>query len=409
MGRAKKLCAFALACGMALGMVGCAGSQAIVLDMVGCVGGQAMADTPTGGYEMTITSEMQGDTIALLEGEIFEFASNYTKGLGLQYAPAVAKQGTDRFAPKPATISWENSRSGALYYTVRVGLQKDLSDAQAYLVNDTTIDIEYLFAAKHYYYQIYAHYENNEVVKSQIFDFYTADTPRTVSIPNVSNTRDIGGRYVLDGKYQVKQGMVYRGAEVDPSGSNALKWGTITEEGKHIMVDILGIKTDLDLRNGKTLTQSPIGPSLNYVNVSAPYYVGSNGITAAAYKDALTTEIRTFADPDNYPIYLHCSLGRDRAGTLAYLISALVGVEVEDLNRDYETSFFSITGFADAAQGAGQIDNLIPSLNALTNYLMSYGNGSLMENTEKFVKEYLGITQEEVDSIRNILLEQVTE
>ena len=402
MAKAKKLCAFIMACGMALGMVGCAGSQ-------------AMADTPVGGYEMTIKSEMQGETIVLLDGDIAQFALNYKKdgqGSAKKYADKTFTQEqlmVDRFAPKPATISWENTRNGALYYTVRVGLKSDLSDAQEYLVNDTTIDIDYLFVAKHYYYQIYAHYENNEVVKSQIFDFYTADTPRTVSIPNVSNTRDIGGRYVLDGKYQVKQGMVYRGAEVDPSGSNALKWGTITEEGKHIMVDILGIKTDLDLRNGKTLTKSPIGDSLNYVNVSAPYYVGSNGITAAAYKDALTTEIRTFADPDNYPIYLHCSLGRDRAGTLAYLISALVGVEVEDLNRDYETSFFSITGFADAAQGAGQIDNLIPSLNALTNYLMSYGNGSLMENTEKFVKEYLGITQEEVDSIRNILLEQVTE
>ena len=393
MGRAKKLCAFALACGMAL-------------DMVGCVGGQAMADTPTGGYEMTITSEMQGDTIALLEGEVYEFAANYTKGLGLQYAPAVAKQGTDRFAPKPATISWENSRSGALYYTVRVGLQKDLSDAQAYLVNDTTIDIEYLFAAKHYYYQIYAHYENNEVVKSQIFDFYTQDLPRTVSIPNVSNTRDIGGRFVLGGKYQVKQGMVYRGAEVDPSSSKA--WGAITEEGKRIMVDVLGIKTDLDLRDGKTLTQSPIDPSLVYINVAAPWYAGhENSITAAKYKAALTTEIRTFANPDNYPIYLHCSLGRDRAGTLALLISALVGVEEIDLYRDYEMSFFSITGWADASQSDAQHANLMGAVASIINHLNTYKGNSLMEKTESFVKEYLGITQEEVDTIRSMMWEEV--
>ena len=395
MGRAKKLCAFALACGMALGMVGCAGSQ-------------AMADTPTGGYEMTITSEMQGDTIALLEGEVYEFAANYTKGLGLQYAPKVAKQGTDRFAPKPATISWENSRSGALYYTVRVGLQKDLSDAQEYLVNDTTIDIEYLFAAKHYYYQIYAHYENNEVVKSQIFDFYTEDLPRTVSIPNVSNTRDIGGRFVLGGKYQVRQGMVYRGAEVDPSASQA--WGAITEEGKRIMVDVLGIKTDLDLRDGKTLTKSPIDPSLVYINVAAPWYAGhDNSITAAKYKAALTTEIRTFANPDNYPIYLHCSLGRDRAGTLALLISALVGVEEIDLYRDYEMSFFAITGWADAAQSDAQHANLMNAVASIITHLNKYKGDTLMEKTESFVKEYLGITQEEVDTIRSMMWEEVAQ
>ena len=184
------------------------------------------------------------------------------------------------------------------------------------------------------------------------------------------------------------------------------------------MVDILGIKTDLDLRDGKKLTKSPIGDSLNYINVSAPYYADASckekdsgaTINSKSYKEALTTEIRTFANPDNYPIYLHCSLGRDRAGTLAYLISALVGVELIDLQRDYETSFFSVTGWADASQGAGQINQLLPALNTLAAFLNShYPADSLMASTERFVKEYLGITQEEVDSIRNILLEQVTE
>ena len=165
--------ALVLACGMLLGAAGCAGSQA-------CAGNQAQANTPLGGYEMTITSEMQGDTIVLLDGDIAAFALNYKKdgqGSAKKYANTKASQEelmVDRFAPKPATISWENTRDGALYYTVRVGLKKDLSDAQQYLTNDTTIDIDYLFVAKHYYYQIYAHYENDEVVKSQIFDFWHA-------------------------------------------------------------------------------------------------------------------------------------------------------------------------------------------------------------------------------------------
>lgn len=400
MKKLKKWCAIAIACGMALGVAGNAVNK-------------VQAATSTSGYTATITSDMQGDTIALLGGEVGEFAMNYKtdgQGSAKKYAATGATQAdlmVDRFAPKPATISWENSRDDALYYTVRVGLEKDLSDAQQYLVSDTEVDIDYLFAAKHYYYQIYAHYENDEVVKSRVFDFYTADLPRTVHIPNVSNTRDIGGRYVQGGEYQVRQGMVYRGAEVDPASSK--KWGSITEEGKHVMLDVLGIKTDLDLR-GTSYTKSPIDDSLNYVSVSGPYYVSdSHGINSAAYKDALTTEIRTFANPDNYPIYLHCSLGRDRAGTLAYLISALVGVEVVDLNRDYEMSFFSITGWADAGQGSGKIDEMLPTFNTLTTYLMGYGNGTLAENTEKFVKEQLGITQEEVDSIRNILLEETTE
>lgn len=390
MGKAKKWLALCMAIGMAFGVVGCAGSQ-------------AKAETPKDGYEATITSEMQGDTIALLSGEILEFASNYTIGCGLNYAPILGTQSIDRFAPKPATISWENTRDGALYYTVRVGLKQDLSDAESYLVSDTSVDIDYLFAAKHYYYQIYAHYENDEVVKSRVFDFYTADLPRTVYIENVSNTRDIGGRSVLGGKYRMKQGMVYRGAEVDPSATQ--RWGAITEEGKRVMLYELGIKTDLDLRNGINLTASPIDPSLNYVNVAAPWYAH---IYNKEYKEALITEIKTFANPDNYPIYLHCSLGRDRAGTLAYLIAALVGVEEIDLYRDYEMSFFAITGWADAEQSEAQHNTLMNSLNEMTSYIKTYKGNTLMDCTESFVKEYLGITQEEVDSIRSILLEEVT-
>ena len=386
MKKTNKKLSLLLACGMVLGTAGCAGAQ-------------AGAANPEKGYQATITSSMQGETVALLGGAIGDFAANYTKGCAKQYAEEVLM--VDRFAPKPATITWENSREGALYYTLKVGLEKDLSDAESYLVSDSSANIEYLFAAKHYYYQIYAHYEGNEVVKSRVFDFYTADLPRTVLIEGVSNTRDIGGRYVQGGKYQVKQGMVYRGGEADKS------WGNITEEGKRVFLYELGIKTDLDLRDRLTYTQSPIDSSLNYINVSAPYYVGNNGINDESYKAALTTEIRTFANPDNYPIYLHCSLGRDRAGTLAYLVSALIGVEEADLYRDYETSFFSVNGWADAQQSVGKHSELMAAIDRLHHYIKDYGTGTLQENTEKFVKEYLHITDAEVQAIRSILLEEV--
>ena len=66
MRKAKKICAFIMACGMALGFVGCAGNQAV-------------AEAPKGEYKMTITSDMQGDTIALLGGDVGAFAMNYKK------------------------------------------------------------------------------------------------------------------------------------------------------------------------------------------------------------------------------------------------------------------------------------------------------------------------------------------
>ncbi len=381
-----KWCIIALLCCMMLGVTG------FTLN-------QAKADTATRDYSPTITSEMQGDTIVLLNDVVAEFAANYTIGSAINYAyPDVIN--TDRYMPKPATISWENSRDGALYYTLRVGLEKDLSDADSYIVNGTTADIDYLFAAKHYYYQVYAHYENDEVIESRIFDFYTADLPRTVYVEGVTNTRDVGGRYVLDDQYQVKQGMVYRGSEVDRS------IGKITEEGRRVMLYDLGIKTDLDLRGevNNSTNKSPIDDSLNYVHVVAPWYTW---IFTASYKEALATEIRTFANPDNYPIYLHCSFGRDRAGTLAYLVSALVGVEETDLCRDYEMTFFSRIGLENADQAAGQHADLMWYFTGMINEIQGrYPAENLMGSVERFAIEYLGITKAEVDSIRNILLEE---
>lgn len=360
----------------------------------------AKADAQPKEGQVTITSAMQGDTIALLYEDVAEFALAYEKSSAINYAPTTGVA-SDRYVPKPATISWENTREDALYYTVRVGLQSNLSDAESFIVSETTADIDYLYSAKHYYYQVYAHYDGDEVVKSRIFDFYTADIPRTVYIEGVTNTRDIGGRYVQDGEYQVKQGMVYRGAEVDR------ELGAITEEGKRVMLYDLGIKTDLDIRGGDVQNPtgtSPIDASLNYVHLEAPWYTH---IKESSYKQALTTEIRTFANPNNYPIYFHCSVGRDRAGTLSFLLGALLGVSEDDLYRDYEMSFFSRVGMKDAAQSQGTHFSAMQNITSTADYLKdSYPATTLNGSVERFVKEYLGITQAEVDSIRNTLLEK---
>lgn len=387
MGKFRKLYALGLACSMALGVAG--------LTMIQSKADMSVAST-------TITSKMQGDALVLLNGEVADFALNYTIGSAINYAPADGIA-TDRYIPKPATISWENSRDDALYYTLRVGLKQDLSDADSFIVSDTTANIDYLYSAKHYYYQVYAHYDNDEVVKSRVFDFYTADVPRTVYVEGVTNTRDIGGRYVLDGQYQVKQGMVYRGSEVDR------ELGAITEEGKRVMVHDLGIKTDLDIRGGDVQypsNASPIDASLNYIHLEAPWYTG---IFTASYKEDLTTEIRTFANPDNYPIFFHCSVGRDRAGTLSGLIGALLGVSFEDICRDYEMSFLSRVGLNDATQGEGKHLELMNYFkNTFEQIQAKYPAATLMDSVERFVEEYLGITQAEVDSIRNILLEEAS-
>lgn len=331
-------------------------------------------------------SPSKGAEVSLLSGGIYEVASNYDP---TAYATEAYWGTGDNYAPESVDITW-TSDEGASYYTVKVATNKGMKEAEKYVTYDEKITLSDLYAGTHYYYQVIAKFEN-KTVKSRIFDFYTADLPRTIYIDGVSNTRDAGGCKTEDGKYRVKQGMLYRGGLLED----------ITEEGKEQFLYTYGIKTDLDLRGNNG--SSPVSADVNYIGVSGPWYTYEDGVFAEKYKEALKTEIRTYANADNYPIYVHCSLGRDRTGTIMFLINALCGVGQADLYRDYELSFFSVKGCADDSRPTYLVDKGIGSLH---NSISRYSDGTLAENTEKFMLD-LGITSEEIASIRSILLEEV--
>ena len=347
------------------------------------------------GYQPTVTASPLAEKVSLLEGGIYETAKNYEKCKAQNYYT-----GEDCFAPVNVEMSWA-AEEGAQYYTVKLATNRELKDAVSYVTFDTALSIPDLFMGEQYYYQIIVRYAD-KTVKSRIFEFQTEHLPRTIYLEGVSNTRDAGGYYTEDGQYRIRQGMVYRGGKLEG----------ITAAAKEKALKVYGFKTDLDLR--AEATASPLGNTVNFVNVSGPYYAGSGtggtGINSLAdsskgpwkgtYRDALIKEIKTFANPESYPIYVHCSLGRDRTGTIIFLINALCGVGEMDLYMDYEMSFFSQVGCADNQTPAHMVGM---AFDGLYKYMKNYGKGTLQENTEQFMLD-IGITQEEIDSIRNSLL-----
>ena len=362
---------------------------------------QAETTTP---FVPTISAEpYSGEEVNLLEGDILEYASNYVPGKSARYLPADFGPGNDYreddFAPVSMWLSWK-SEEGVQYYTVKISTKADLSEFVGYITLDTTLELTDLFAGTDYYYQIIAQYAN-KTVKSQIFTFHTANLIRTIELEGVSNTRDIGGYYTIDGTKRIRQGMVYRGAKLE----------NITAAGREKALNVYGIKTDLDLRG--EASSSPLGSSVKFINVSGPYYTGADtGIESVAdsskahwsgtYREALIQEIKTFADPANYPIYVHCSVGRDRTGTIVGLINALCGVGELDLSMDYEASYFSERG---STTGLWPQERL-RLFNSIFTYVKKYKKDTLSENVEAFMLD-LGITAEEIASIRSILLEEV--
>ena len=365
----------------------------IVLSLIAAIPvSRALAQGREGAFIPTITSGPSGgETVSLLEGNIYSVAKNYYPKITTDYWGNV-----DQYAPKSVTIEWD-CKEKPLYYTLKLAINPELTDAQSFVTFDKEITLDTLYAGYHYYYQVIATYEE-KTVKSVIFDFETEALPRTIYVEGVSNTRDIGGYYTTDGRYRVKQGMAYRGAAID----------ALTAVGREDMLQKFGIKTEIELR-GTAGGKSTLDENINFVGVSAPYYAmegsgdSQTGIDASAYQDALRAEIRAFANPDNYPIYFHCQIGRDRTGTLAFLINALLGVGIEDLQLDYELSFLSTAGYT----GVPPKNFMDGALKRLQTYLEGYQKGgTLQQNTEQFMLD-LGITPDEIASIKAILLEEV--
>ena len=330
--------------------------------------------------ELTSTPA-DGETVNLLQGGIYDFVTNYQKGTSEQHSTK-----NDCYAPAGVLFSWSEV-TGATEYILEISNSESMIAPKTYKAASNTLTVDDLQAGKTYFYRIKVK-DGDTYEDSAIFTFKTAQLPRTITIDGVSNTRDLGGYLTTDGKYRVRQSMVYRGANLEG----------ITTQGKQEFLEKYGIKTDLDIRGDRK--RSPLGNSVNYVTVVGPQYIQ---ITDEQYQDALAKEIRTFADETNYPIYFHCQIGRDRTGTLAMLINALLGVSEQDIYMDYELSMFSKAGWADNTP----VDELVNRhFSEAVEYIKGYQSGTLKENAEAFVKNELGITQAEIDTIRNILLEE---
>ncbi len=295
----------------------------------------------------------------------------------------------DDFKPVNNTLTWK-SNVEATSYDVVVSLKGDLTEAiyetKGLLEESYTMVNPY--SNTHYFWQVTANTTKGKV-KSGIFDFYSADYKRTLDIPGVSNTRDIGGFTSSLGG--IKQGLVYRSARLDD----------IAEEGIQVLKN-LDIQTDLDVRNKAEGAVNPANLT-NYYNKTLQLYSDN---FKEEYRPAMIEAVRVFADPNNYPIIFHCSVGRDRTGTLDMLLQSLMGASKEYIIHDYYTSMWSVTGAYQKTVedlNYGTICQFINGLESLGSTLEEGAVNYLKQIENEETHELIGLTAEEIQSIRDIL------
>ena len=288
----------------------------------------------------------------------------------------------DDFAPINNVLQWSYAKE-ADSYTVNLALDKNFTKVVfTDTVEETSVHLgNTLYAGTDYYWQVIAN-DGSSQTRSEIFEFSTKAGTRTVDIDGVSNTRDEGGYQTPEGR--TVQGILYRSARLDD----------ITDEGRETVAK-LGIKTDLDLRLAGEGMPNPLG--INYVQaLAAPNYY--NGIDTESGKDSVKTIFQTLANKDNYPIVLHCSVGRDRTGTAIALMNALLGVEEQTIINEYMLSVFAYTSCWYKGDEA-----LFNNIKGLMTYIKTFEGETLSKQTENLLLN-AGVTAEEIQSVKDIML-----
>lgn len=291
----------------------------------------------------------------------------------------------------PVTLNFDVSALPAGYDVTE--LRVEVSENAAFdaarviplAVEDRSASIYHLKTGQQYFFRIVVTISDGSEIFSQ-GTFKTADTPRILSIDGIGDVRDVGSWKTVSGQ-TVRQGLLYRGSELD--GHSKPEY-TLTEKGKETMLNILGIRTELDLR--WDVDTQPLGET-----------VTKQSFPIGAYEDVFEEKsskrlkelFGQLADPGIYPAYIHCSYGMDQTGTAMALLELLLGMDADNVIRDFELSNLY----------HGQVDT--ESMEAFLRSLESYGE-TPMEQAENFLLS-VGVTQAEIDSIRAIFLTELPE
>lgn len=291
-------------------------------------------------------------------------------------------------------------------YTLELSEDADFARPIVYKTDMSYLDVYNLKVGTEYYWRVTAEFSSGKKCTSEPSVFITADdAPRNLYVDGVKNARDLGGWKTSSGK-TVKQGMMIRCGRLNKSETTEVKI-EITEQGIATMRDVLGVRTEIDLRmpnahNTETggITESPLGSDINYVNISMDWASNSssfNYLSEEEYYSAIKDFFAVAADINNYPIIFHCNIGTDRTGLFAFLINGLVGVGEEDLYRDYLFSNFADIG------GARAVSNI----KAYVDKVKSYAGASLSEQIANCLVEGVGVPRADIDKVIEIMTNDI--
>lgn len=296
----------------------------------------------------------------------------------------------------PITVKWEKIDSADRYEIELIAPQYESEPTVVPCSAEVAeLALFNLYKGAEYTVRITA-YQGQVAIESGISAFQTTSLgPRVMKVDGIYNVRDLGGYKTACGK-RTHQGLLYRGGALSPAD---VYDSQLTEAGKATMKNTLKIKTEIDLRHPDEtgICVKSLIPNAELIQVTiGPYDVAFSERPEgkAAYKKLFST----FAKSEKYPIYIHCTGGADRTGTVSFLLNALLCVPEEILIQDYEFTSFSIYHMRNTREGVYQ-----EYFNKFRNSLNSFKGDTLQEKTENYLLS-IGVTKSEINELKSIFL-----
>lgn len=274
---------------------------------------------------------------------------------------------------------------------------EELNNAKTYVLSENSIELSNLKIGMTYYFKITANKD-----ESDIYSFSTRDLGlRNMNVATLSNIRDLGGIH-LDNNKRIKQGMIYRSAEMNETYTQDT---LVSEADINLLTNEFGIKSDIDLRNNVEvkdkietggITSSPLGENVNYVPCPM-LFGGQNILTRSENQESIKDFFTYLGEESHYPMVFHCAQGKDRTGCMAYIIEALLGADIDIMMRDYLfTNFSDVNGVCkpeDVNVRYGETLDL-------------YEQGeTLKEKTYNYLVNEIGVESQYLDNIISLLTE----